>query len=140
MLVPRRLVSNRRLRLRTVGSDANHFFSRAARGFYISLTLFHGRPLQFNGEYRCDVIIGRKQRDSRALLDCLRGSPRWFSNLAVPKLYQNPMQLALRGLLRASSRFPEIVENIEKRGQRMESLECPNALAKQELCIELMER
>ena len=36
-----------------------------------------------------------------------------------------------RGLLRARSRFPEIVENIEKRRQRMECLECPNALAKQ---------
>jgi hypothetical protein len=41
--------------------------------------------------------------------------------------------LLLRGLLRARSRFPEIVENIENRGQRMESLECPNALAKQVL-------
>jgi hypothetical protein len=30
------------------------------------------------------------------------------------------------------SRRPEIVENIEKIKQRRESLECPNALAKQE--------
>jgi hypothetical protein len=34
---------------------------------------------------------------------------------------------------RARSRSPEIVENIENRGQRMDSLECPNALAKQVL-------
>jgi hypothetical protein len=37
------------------------------------------------------------------------------------------------GLLRARSRFPEIVENIENRRQRIESLEHPNALAKQVL-------
>jgi hypothetical protein len=41
--------------------------------------------------------------------------------------------LLLRGLLRARSRFPEIVENIEKVKERMECLECPNALAKQVL-------
>jgi hypothetical protein len=39
----------------------------------------------------------------------------------------------LWGILRARSRSPEIVENIENREQRMESLECPNALAKQVL-------
>jgi transposase-like protein len=61
----------------------------------------------------------------------VRRSPRRFSNLAVPKLYQNPMELRSRGLLRARSRFPETVENIENRAQREEPLECPNALAKQ---------
>ena len=65
-------MSNRRRRLRTFGSDANHFFSRAAYGFHISLTLFHSRPLRFNGEYRPVVITGREQRYSRALFDCLR--------------------------------------------------------------------
>jgi len=39
--------------------------------------------------------------------------------------------LMLRGLLRARSRFPEIVENIENRAQRMEALDCPNALGEQ---------
>jgi hypothetical protein len=48
-------------------------------------------------------------------------------------LFQNPMLLQPRGLLRARSRFPEIVENSENRKQRMESLECRNALAKQVL-------
>jgi hypothetical protein len=46
----------------------------------------------------------------------------------VPK----PDAIADSGLLRARSRFPEIVENIEYRGKRMELLECPNALAKRE--------
>jgi hypothetical protein len=32
----------------------------------------------------------------------------------LPKLYQNPIQLRFRGLLRARSRFPEIVGNIKK--------------------------
>jgi hypothetical protein len=59
---------------------------------------------------------------------------RWFFGLkkicctrTVPKLHV----LALRGLLRARSRFPGIVENIENRWQRMKSLEYPNALAQQ---------
>jgi hypothetical protein len=37
----------------------------------------------------------------------------------------------LGGLLRARSRFPQIVENIEKEKQGKEFLEHPNALAKQ---------
>ena len=43
----------------------------------------------------------------------LWGSPQRFSDPAVPELYQNPIQLRSRGLLRARSRFPEIVENIK---------------------------
>jgi len=39
----------------------------------------------------------------------------------------------LGGLLRARSRFPQIVENIEKGKQGKEFLEHPNALAKQVL-------
>ena len=38
-------------------------------------------------------------------------------------LFQNPMQLRSRGLLRARSKFPEIIENIENRKQRMERLD-----------------
>ena len=57
----------------------------------------------------------------------------YVRNSVCTKTHQNPKQLDFRGLLRARSRFPEIVENIENRGQRMESLECPNALAKQVL-------
>jgi hypothetical protein len=47
--------------------------------------------------------------------------------------------LQFRGLLRARSRFPEIVENNENAEQRKESLEGANALAKQEYCMELLE-
>src|SRR5467141_1107011 len=49
----------------------------------------------------------------------------------VPIPYKNPMQLQLRGLLRARSRFPEIVGNIKNAEQRMEGVE--GALAKQVL-------
>jgi hypothetical protein len=35
---------------------------------------------------------------------------------------------------------PKLFENIENREQRMESLECPNALAKKKHCIEVMGR
>ena len=54
----------------------------------------------------------------------------------VPK----PYVIGALGLLRARIRFPDIVENIENQKQRMESLECPNALVKQEHCMELTER
>jgi hypothetical protein len=40
------------------------------------------------------------------------------------------------GLLRARSRFPEIIENIENVKQRKEFFEGTNALAKQEYCME----
>ena len=76
---------------------------------------------------------------SRSLRQCLKfsvslgGSPQRSVGPAVPKLFQNPMFLCPRGLLRARSRFPEIVENIKNRKQRMESLECRKALAKQVL-------
>src|SRR5271165_6147223 len=40
---------------------------------------------------------------------------------AVPKLFQNPISVCSQGLLRARSRFPEIVENIGKAKQRRES-------------------
>src|SRR5208282_3714735 len=50
-------------------------------------------------------------------------------------MFQNPMCLKLRGLLRARSRFPEIVENIKNRKQRMEFLEWRSALAKQVFCL-----
>ena len=43
------------------------------------------------------------------------------------------MYLLFQGLLRGRSRLPESVVNIENRKQRMESLECRNALAKQVL-------
>ena len=52
---------------------------------------------------------------------------------ADPELYKNPMLLLSRGLLRARSRFPEIVENFRKAEQRKESLERANVLAKQVL-------
>jgi hypothetical protein len=66
----------------------------------------------------------------------LKGSPPGFAKQArpaVPKLCQNPIQLRCRGLLRARSRFPEIVENIRNAGQRMELLERGFVLAKQVL-------
>ena len=52
---------------------------------------------------------------------------------ADPELYKNPMLLLSRGLLRARSGFPEIVENFRKGEQRKESLERANVLAKQVL-------
>jgi hypothetical protein len=58
---------------------------------------------------------------------------------AVLLPYQNPMQLYLRGLLRARSRFPEIVENVRNTKQRMEGLERGLVLAKQEYCTECIE-
>src|SRR5439155_10801290 len=55
------------------------------------------------------------------------------AHLADPELYKNPMLLWFRGLLRARSRFPEIVENIRNAKQRMEGLERGLVLAKQVL-------
>jgi hypothetical protein len=52
---------------------------------------------------------------------------------ADPELYKNPMLLSSRGLLRARSRFPEIVENIRNAKQRMKDLESGLVLAKQVL-------
>jgi hypothetical protein len=49
----------------------------------------------------------------------------------VPKLFQNPMFLWPRGLLRARSRFPEIVENAESVVKGMERLDGAVELAKQ---------
>src|SRR6516164_11118479 len=47
--------------------------------------------------------------------------------------FQNPILLSFRGLLRARSRFPEIVGIIRKQEQRKESLEPGLVLAKQVL-------
>ena len=62
-------------------------------------------------------------------LNCLKEE---FTS-ADPELYKNPMLLLSRGLLRARSRFPEIVVNTRKREQRKESLERGLVLAKQAL-------
>jgi hypothetical protein len=43
------------------------------------------------------------------------------------------------GLLRARSRFPEIIETLKTRSIRKEFFEGTNALAKQEYCMELLE-
>jgi hypothetical protein len=53
---------------------------------------------------------------------------------SVPELFQNPMQFVSQGLLRARSRFPEIVENVENAKEGMEILDGPVELAKQVLC------
>ena len=48
-------------------------------------------------------------------------------------MFQNPMWLSFRGLLRARSRFPKIIGIIRKQEQRRESLEPGLVLAKQVL-------
>ena len=53
--------------------------------------------------------------------------------MTVPKLFQNPMFLCSRGLLRARSRFPKIVENTENVDEGMERLDGAVELAKQVL-------
>jgi hypothetical protein len=69
-----------------------------------------------------------------------RGSPSSFLDRAVPKLFQNPMFLKSRGLLRARSRFPEIVENNENADEGMERLDGAVELAKQVFWVESPEQ
>ncbi|HWO38833.1 MAG TPA: hypothetical protein VNO32_59415 [Candidatus Acidoferrum sp.] len=55
------------------------------------------------------------------------------SEPSCTKTVPKPYVIGASGLTSSEKQIPEIVENIENRRQRMESLECPNALAKQVL-------
>jgi len=65
------------------------------------------------GVFVCRPFPSTLDRKELRLLPCNSSGAR--TNLRCPKLYQNPIQLRLRGLLRARSRFPEIIAIIRKR-------------------------
>jgi hypothetical protein len=112
-----RVGPNRHLGLLAYGIDANRLLKRATHRSPIFLAAFRGRSRRFNGEYWRTIIIGRKQRDSRALLDCLcsrRESMQWHLQSrgmrVVPLVHKDHADWDFVGILVGVGKLPSNVQ------------------------------